>query len=146
MCQESLLQVSDGGEDAAVGREPHAPQRGSDSGLPYFQTCPIRAAAMMATKATNPARANGTANATAISVVLSVVPKAAMLMAKPAWRTIIVTAEAMPACVGGASAKTTLDICGFASAAPTPIVSIPAIVAARRRRRLEIRSHPPGRN
>jgi hypothetical protein len=55
-----------------------------------------------------------------------------MLMANPAWRTIIVTAEAIPACVGGASAKTTFPICGFASAAPTPIVSIPAIVAARR--------------
>jgi len=67
-----------------------------------------------------------------MSVVVSVAPNAAMLMAKPALRTINVTAEAMPVCVGGASARTTLEICGFAMAAPTPIVSIPVMVAARR--------------
>ena len=66
-----------------------------------------------------------------MSVLVSVAPNAAMLMAKPAWRTIMVTAEAMPVCVGGASARTTLDICGFARAAPTPMVSIPAMVAAK---------------
>ena len=47
-------------------------------------------------------------------------------------RRTAVLGEAIPACVGGISVSTMLDICGFASAAPTPIVSIPAIVAAKR--------------
>ena len=41
-------------------------------------------AATMATKAASVARANGAANAVAMSVVVSVSPNAAMLMAKPA--------------------------------------------------------------
>ena len=89
-------------------------------------------AATMAANAVSAARANGAANAVAMSVLVRVAPNAAMLMAKPAWRTIMVTAEAMPVRVGGVSARTTLDICGFARAAPTPMVSIPVMVAARR--------------
>jgi len=70
----------------------------------------------MATNATNAAKAKGAANAAATSVLLSVAPNAAMLMAKPAWRTIMVTAEAMPACVGdpGSASEGKAEILGNA--------------------------------
>ena len=79
----------------------------------------------MPAKATSAASVKGFANAATSLAVPSTAPRTAMLMAKPPWRTIIITAEAMAACAGGARAIATPDNCGFASAAPMPIVSIP---------------------
>src|SRR5882757_11525842 len=105
-------QVVLGQADSPLIVAPQAPW--NDNG----QACVLRcrdfagsrtSAAIMPSNATRAASAKGCANAAASLTAPSVRPSAAMLMAKPVWRTMNVTAEAMPACVDGASSRTTPD-------------------------------------